>query len=305
MSARFPTSSWRGCYKRALAGRDVVNGYVNQLATEARRREATGSGTPAQEVIRAGGKVSNSEAKALDRRAAVGDVLPTVGQAVDRGDPRSENADILAHKLDRLTDTQRAALAAHDNEIARQAGSTPPETFAKWLARQIQYLTDTTPDGESRQDRQRAASEFGTKHRGDGMWDLYGRLDQTRGAELRDVITRTACNLNNGETELENLLPISRAWHHRIHHKAGHSSCTPTAASNSGAPTDNSTAQSHHQHQSAESSGAIADARAFRSGSATCGPPGGDGEARFDVVRPAEGSPWPRRDRPSTSGPCS
>ncbi|MGI9614080.1 MAG: hypothetical protein ACR2QO_14315, partial [Acidimicrobiales bacterium] len=69
----------------ALHGRQVVDGFVNRLAGEARRREATGSSSPAQEVIRAGGVVSNREAKALDRRASVGEVLPTVGKRVDQG----------------------------------------------------------------------------------------------------------------------------------------------------------------------------------------------------------------------------
>ncbi|MGI9613673.1 MAG: HNH endonuclease signature motif containing protein, partial [Acidimicrobiales bacterium] len=52
---------------------------------------------------------------------------------------------------------------------------------------------------ESREERQRAASEFGMKRRGDGMWQLWGQLDQTRGAELNDIITRTARRLNDGE----------------------------------------------------------------------------------------------------------
>ena len=37
------------------------------------------------------------------------------------------------------------------------------------------------------------------KRRGDGMWQLWGQLDQARGAELNDVITRTARHLNDGE----------------------------------------------------------------------------------------------------------
>ena len=113
--------------RRALRARQVVDGYVNRLAGEARRREATGSGSPAQEVIRSGGVVSNREAKALDRRAGVGEVLPTVGERVDQGATRSENADILARHLQHLSDDQRRALAVHDDEIARQAVCAPPE----------------------------------------------------------------------------------------------------------------------------------------------------------------------------------
>ena len=178
----------------------MVDGYVNRLAAEARRREATGTGSPAQEVIRSGGVVSNREAKALDRRASVGEVLPTVGERVDQGATRSENADILARHLHGLSDTQREALAVHDDEIARQAVSAPPEVFARWLGRRIRAITEATPaGGESREERQRAASEFGMKRRGDGMWQLWGQLDQTRGAELNDVIKRTARHLNNGE----------------------------------------------------------------------------------------------------------
>ncbi|MGI9615036.1 MAG: hypothetical protein ACR2QO_19145, partial [Acidimicrobiales bacterium] len=176
--------------RRALHGRQLVDGFVNRLAGEARRREAAGSSSPAQEVIRSGGVVSNREAKALDRRAGVGDVLPMVGARVDQGVTRSENADILARRLVGLSDTQREALAAHDDEIARQAVCAPPEVFAKWLGRRIRHVTDADPgEGESRDERQRAASEFGMKRRGDGMWQLWGQLDQTRGAELNDVIT--------------------------------------------------------------------------------------------------------------------
>ncbi|MGI9613401.1 MAG: hypothetical protein ACR2QO_10860, partial [Acidimicrobiales bacterium] len=186
--------------RRALQGRQVVEGFVNRLAGEARRREAAGSSSPAQEVIRSGGVVSNREAKALDRRAGVGDVLPMVGERVDQGVTRGENADILARQLQHLTDDQRRALAVHDDEIARQAVCAPPEVFAKWLGRRIRAITEADPgEGESREERQRAASEFEMKRRGDGMWQLWGQLDQARGAELNDVITRAARRLNDGE----------------------------------------------------------------------------------------------------------
>lgn len=69
--------------RRALSGRQIIDGFVNQLTAEARRREATGSGTPAEEIIRSGGKISQREAKTLDRRAGVSEVLPVVGDAVE------------------------------------------------------------------------------------------------------------------------------------------------------------------------------------------------------------------------------
>ncbi|MGI9612276.1 MAG: HNH endonuclease signature motif containing protein, partial [Acidimicrobiales bacterium] len=128
------------------------------------------------------------------------EVLPTVGKRVDQGATRSENADMLARQLAGLSDDQRSALAVHDNEIAQHAVCAPPEVFAKWLGRRIRTITQAdSGEGESREERQRAASEFGMKRRGDGMWQLWGQLDQTRGAELNDVITRAARQLNNGE----------------------------------------------------------------------------------------------------------
>ena len=189
-----------GLLQRALAGRQVVAGFVNRLAGEARRREVAGRGSPAAEVIRAGGTVSNREARELDRRAGVGEILPEVGAGVDRGDTRSENADTLARHLEGLTDAQRAALAAHDHEIARQAAWAPPETFRRWLGRLIRRITEPDPEpGRSRVERQRAASDFGMKRRGDGMWKVWGQLDDVRGAELNDVLHRAARRLNDGE----------------------------------------------------------------------------------------------------------
>lgn len=117
----------KGLVRRALSGRQVIDGFVNQLTAEARRREATGSGTLAEEVIRSGVKISNREAKTLDRRAGVGEVLPEVGDALDRGAARSENADTLARELEKLTDTQRTALAGIDGEIA------PAATRCSWF----------------------------------------------------------------------------------------------------------------------------------------------------------------------------
>ena len=106
----------------------------------------------------------------------------------------------MARHLQLLTDSQREALAVHDDEIARQAVCAPPETFARWLSRRIRAITEAAPDeGDTRDERQRAASEFGMKRRGDGMWQLWGQLDQARGAELNDVITRAARQLNDGE----------------------------------------------------------------------------------------------------------
>ncbi|MGI9611334.1 MAG: hypothetical protein ACR2QO_00380 [Acidimicrobiales bacterium] len=52
--------------RQALRARQVVDGFVNRLAGEARRREAAGSSSPAQE-------------------AGVGEVLPSVGERVDQG----------------------------------------------------------------------------------------------------------------------------------------------------------------------------------------------------------------------------
>ena len=130
----------------------------------------------------------------------MGEVLPLVGAGVDQGDARSENADVLARRLDGLTDAQRATLAAHDHEIARQAAWAPPETFRRWLGRLIRQITEPDPEpGQSREEQQRAASDFGIQRRGDGMWKVWGQLDDVRGAELNDVVTRAARRLNEGE----------------------------------------------------------------------------------------------------------
>ena len=184
---------------RALAAQRVVAGWVNRLAGEARRREAAGSGSPAEEVMRGGGAVSVENAKRLDRRAGVGETLPGLGAGVDRGEVRSENADALADHLARLNEPERAALARFEPEIARQAACLPPETFSRWVGRLVRKITE--PDsgcdpGQSEAERQRAASALWLKRQADGMWRLSGLVDDERGAVLQDVIRRAARRLD-------------------------------------------------------------------------------------------------------------
>ena len=190
-----------GLTGRALAAQRVVAGYVNRLAVEARRREATGSAAPASEVLRGVGVVSKEKAERLDRRAGVGETLPEVGAGVDRGDTRPENADILAAHLERLSAPQRATLARFEAEIARRAAHSIPEAFATWLGRLVRKVTEPDPDlvgqpSTSEAERQRAASALWMKRQSDGMWRLSGQLDDERGAVLNDVLTRAARRLD-------------------------------------------------------------------------------------------------------------
>lgn len=187
--------------QRVLAGQRITTGFVNQVMAESRRREEAGVGAPASELVRGGGAVSNEAAKQLDRRAGIGEALPKVGSGIDEGCTRTENADILAQHLERLTDQQRTALARFETEIARHAEHSPPETFTRWLSRLVRKLTEPDPEpGQTDAERQRAASQLWVKRGTDGMWNIAGKLDDQRGTELNDIITRVARRLDvNGE----------------------------------------------------------------------------------------------------------
>jgi hypothetical protein len=111
---------------------------------------------------------------------------------------RSENVDLLARRVDRLSDGERTRLQAVEGCVADRARSLPPELFARFLGRELRRVKDPTP-GATIAERQAAESTFTMDRQPCGQWDLHGRLDDERATQLHAVLTNHAALLAGDE----------------------------------------------------------------------------------------------------------
>ena len=92
----------RSLSRQANMGLRVVEGYLTAITAEAARREAEGTGSPAEDLARCGG-VSGRRAKQLTRRATLTQELPKLGSGVEDGSTNTENLDHLARRTANLS----------------------------------------------------------------------------------------------------------------------------------------------------------------------------------------------------------
>ena len=194
---------------RANRGQRQVAGYLARLAAEARARERAGGSSTAEDVIRGDGEVSRREAEQVARRADLAEPLPETGQAGLSGDARPANLDLLGRELDKLTPAQRAKLARQDSEIAQRCRDLPPETFARYLKREIAEIRRDHPDNGngdelSEAEKQKAASRFDLGRRSNGRWWCSGDFDHERGAVIDHLINQLAHDLGGDDGPTSN-----------------------------------------------------------------------------------------------------
>lgn len=193
------------------------------------------------------GEVSAARAKQLLDRATISDRYTAVGRRLQDGEARGENVDAIARRTTGLNSAELERLEAMGEEIAEQVVNLPPETFDKYLSRTIRGMRDPIDAGPSKAEQQRAASVQRLSCNADLYAILIDRFGQPTGAgpthraatreqrrQLRALYETCAideatpfdrCEIHHvnvfyedgGETELDNLLPVSTEWHHRIH----------------------------------------------------------------------------------------
>ena len=152
--------------REANTGLRVIEGYITRITAEAARREAAGTGTPAEDFARSGG-VSRRRAKRITERAKLASELPKLGSGIDEGSTNTENLDHLARRTTNLSESERKLLAAMDGEVAAAAAYRTPEQFEKYLTKLLAGIKDPV-EGASIAQRQHNASTFTMERRFDG-----------------------------------------------------------------------------------------------------------------------------------------
>ncbi|MFN3215578.1 MAG: HNH endonuclease signature motif containing protein [Acidimicrobiales bacterium] len=179
---------------RVRAGVKALSGLRTRIAGEAKRREETGSASPAEDTIDPNDDQSADETARDQARAGLAGPLPVAGGAAADGSAKVENADHLAAATARLSPTELQRLARRDHDIAHQLASMRPEDFRRWLGRLIAAIRDRD-DELSAAERAIQASALRLLRRPDGNWDVIGRLDDERGTVANDIVERRARQL--------------------------------------------------------------------------------------------------------------
>lgn len=179
---------------RVRAGVKALSGLRTRIAGEAKRREDTGSSSPAEDTIDPNDDQSADETARDQARAGLAGPLPVAGGAAADGSAKVENADHLAAATARLSPTELQRLARRDHDIAHRLASMRPEDFRRWLGKLIAAIRDRD-DELSPAERAIRASAFRLLRRPDGNWDVLGRLDDERGTIANDIVERRARQL--------------------------------------------------------------------------------------------------------------
>ncbi len=153
------------------------------IARRANELAAAGSGAPADQAITAGGICSPREAARIARRAETLGSLPSMSKQLGAGRIGNEHADSVAAAVHTMTEAERTLLLSHDDELSRQAASSTPGQFKRYVARLVDQLA--ADRGLERAARQRASVSLAKGISDDtGMYWLTAELDPENGARL-------------------------------------------------------------------------------------------------------------------------
>ncbi len=191
-------SDLRDLTRRVYRAERVVEGWKRRLAAAAAALEDTGSGPPAGSTLATLGGLSRKRAKALADQTALLAALPAVHEAAQSGRAHPENVDAVARTMRGLSEPERAALGKGDKALARELAATPPEMFAHCLRGRVRQIReDLADDGETDIERRRRESELTLRPSRDrpGMFGLWGRVDDERGAVMNDLLNAEARRL--------------------------------------------------------------------------------------------------------------
>jgi hypothetical protein len=114
---------------------------------------AVDGGDRAAAVIAGGGRRSGRDAAAVERRAAVFELLPQLGAALAAGAVSAGHVDAVARAISELDETGRAQLAQLDAAVTAHAVGSTVEGFARQV-RDVTRLLQAD-DGLSRHERRR------------------------------------------------------------------------------------------------------------------------------------------------------
>ena len=135
-----------------------------------------------QDVVAKASRSSLMHAERLRERASAASAIPELGAALSDGSTTGDRLDIVVRATAGLSESERAAVAAHGPRLALAAGEQTAVGFRKTVERIVAQAR--TDDGLARLERQRRASRLKWWLDADGMWNLAGRFDPATGARM-------------------------------------------------------------------------------------------------------------------------
>ena len=175
----------------ALRDLAVIRGRSDQIEAAVARRiaelHAHGQAVPVADALGNNGRTSRRTAEKAERRADALGRTPALDAALGTGRVGAEHADALANATSRLSDEQRAAVFARDDEITELATTHSPDSFRQKMNK---LVDDVTNDGGSeRAEQQQAAASASIKVDDDtGMQLLFAKLTPEQGNRIRRAL---------------------------------------------------------------------------------------------------------------------
>ena len=179
-----------------LVAINVVRGMLDAREVEVVRRldelAATDTSLFPQDVVAKASKSSLMHAERLRDRANTASAIPELGAALSDGATSGDRIDTVARATADLSESERAAVAAHGKRLALAAGEQTATAFRKTVEHVVAQARKD--DGLAKLERQRRQARLRWWLDADGMWNLAGRFDPATGARmegrLRNQINR-------------------------------------------------------------------------------------------------------------------
>ncbi|MGI9609657.1 MAG: DUF222 domain-containing protein [Acidimicrobiia bacterium] len=148
-------------------------------------------GLSAEDVFSTVGKHSTAEARRVQRRAKLGDTLPSLTKGFLAGTIPTANLDAVASARHRLRHNPpwQAEFDDRDSSITRKATRMDPKRFASWLREFTERISD---DGQTEQKSQQEQNSLRSWTTGDGRWQARLDLDSISGEKLQNAIDAEA-----------------------------------------------------------------------------------------------------------------
>ncbi|MEX0847747.1 MAG: hypothetical protein WD023_08200 [Ilumatobacteraceae bacterium] len=217
-----------GCDAVALADavrlssrvRSFLDGIDLQLATRAETLHEQGKCARPAELMAKHGKRSAKDGRRTERRSKVAKRMPGVSDALSSGAISGDHTDALANAAGKLTDDQREALFAMDEELAEVASRSTPERFADHCQGiVIKLQADEGADQADDQRRQTKLTKYVDPRT--GLYHLAGVFDPITGATIFKALddeTRAIVYAKD-DADLGAIVPSMRTeWDHVAAH---------------------------------------------------------------------------------------
>ncbi|MBT8240264.1 MAG: HNH endonuclease, partial [Acidimicrobiia bacterium] len=157
-------------------------------------------GLSAEDVFSTVGRQSTAEARRVQQRAGLADVLAGLTKAFMAGSVPTANLDTVATARHRLRHNQswQTAFDDMDTSITRKAGRMNPTRFSGWIRDLVDRISD---DGHTEQRSQEQRNSLRTWTSAAGRWQARLDLDPIAGEKLQGAIDAEARSLAKQASE--------------------------------------------------------------------------------------------------------